>query len=114
MPFHSIAILQAWVDEFVRLGHPVGGGIRVIPQDGAEGADTGLVAMRITNSPTEIYIQPPDAGEVEWTIMFEAREEPVRLRSSQLQEMAGEIATLATLCAFLQAKSDGYDSGLGR
>ncbi|TDN90720.1 hypothetical protein [Microbacterium sp. BK668] len=106
MPYRRFATLQAWVEEFTRLGYPLKGSIRVIPQDGEEGADTGLVAMRLLDSPTEIYIEPPAKPGAEWTITFEPREQAVRLGASAVKALAGELATLSALCAFLQQKSE--------
>ncbi|MFH8248798.1 hypothetical protein ACH3VR_00340 [Microbacterium sp. B2969] len=106
MAFRSISTLQAWVEEFEKLGYPVGGVIRVIPQDGDAGADTGLVAMRVMDSPTEIYLEPPHSEEAEWTITFEPRMEQVTLRASAVKGIASEMATLSALCAFLQQKSE--------
>ncbi|WP_345800299.1 hypothetical protein AAIB33_12575 [Microbacterium sp. AZCO] len=106
MAFHSISTLESWVAEFERLGYPLHGAIRVIVQDGEAGADTGLVAMRMFDSPTEIYIEPPTESRPEWTVMFEPRTEPVRLGASAVKALASELATLSALCAFLQQKSE--------
>ena len=108
MPFRRFGTLQAWVEEFEQLGYPLGGSIRVIPQDGEAEADTGLVAVRILDSPTEIYIEPPAAPGAEWTIMFEPREQPVKLGASAVKALASELATLSALCSFLQQKSDSF------
>ncbi|QIG40073.1 hypothetical protein G5T42_11755 [Microbacterium sp. 4R-513] len=108
MPFHSMATLQEWVEEFERLGFPTKSSIRVMVQDGADGADTGLVAMRLPDSPTEIYIEPPESHESEWKITFEPREDTVTLGASSVQTLARELATLSALCSFLQNKSDGF------
>jgi hypothetical protein len=106
MSFHSIDTLQSWVREFER-SHDFAGSIRVIPQDGEEGDDTGLVAMRLDNSPTEIYLEPPGAnGQPRWTVVFEARELPVRLTSDQVITLAQGLKTLTALCSFLELKSD--------
>lgn len=108
MPFRRFATLQAWVEEFEQLGYPLGGAIRVIPQDGEGNADTGLVAVRILDSPTEIYIEPPTSPGAEWMVMFEPREQPVKLGASAVKALAGELATLSALCSFLQEKSDAF------
>lgn len=108
MPFRTMETLQAWVAEF-EAAHDLGGSaIRVIPQDGEAGADTGLIAMRVANSPTEIYIEPPDSSATQWMVTFEPREEYVRLGSREVRAMAVEVAKLAELCAFLQQKSDEF------
>ena len=109
MPFRTIATLQSWVEEFTTLGHSSLSSIRVIPQDGEQGADTGLVAVRIPDSPTEIVIEPPSpATGPEWSITFEPRDEPVTLGASAVARMAAEVSALAELCAFMQRKSDDF------
>ncbi len=110
MPFRSMEILQSWVAEFEDVNPAVTGTIRVIPQDGEAGADTGLIGVRILHSPTEIYIEPPARTGEEWTVTFEPREEFVRLGSSAIRVMAAEVTKLADLCAFLQRKSDQFAS----
>lgn len=105
MPHRTIETLTAWVAEFESETPRRSSAIRVIPQDGAAGADTGLVAMRLMNSPTEIYIEPPERAGEEWMITFEPRDDYVRLSSAEVQIMAAEISTLARLCAFLQRKA---------
>src|SRR5690349_13722645 len=109
MPFRTMATLQSWVDEFNDRGYSVMSSVRVIPQDGSDGADTGLVAVRIPDSPTEIHIEPPPRGSgLEWTITFEPREEPVTLGSHAVAVVAKEVEALAALCTFLQEKSDAF------
>lgn len=108
MPYRSIDTLQSWVDEYVRRDSGREGQIRVIPQDGEGGADTGLVAFRLRNSPTEVYIEPPDGDSGEWTVTFEPRTETVRITCSTMQVLADETASVATLCRFLQDKSDAF------
>jgi len=109
MPFRTLATLQSWVDEFDEHNPAHVNSIRVIPQDSSEGADTGLVAVRIPDSPTEIYLEPPspETGP-EWTITFEPREQPVTLGSHAVERMAEQVAVIAALCGFLQAKSDAF------
>ena len=78
MPFRTMSTLQSWIDEFEQQGYSALTSVRVIPQDGGEDADTGLVAVRLPDSPVEIYIEPPPRGSgQEWSITFEPREQPV-------------------------------------
>ena len=108
MTYRTIGTLRAWVAEFEE-HHSLGASaIRVIPQDGEAEADTGLVAVRLLNSPTEIYIEPPARAREEWMITFEPRTEYVRLRSADVELMATGVSTLAQLCSFLQLKSDRF------
>ena len=109
MPYRTLAILQSWVDEFERRGDSGLGSIHVIPQDGSEGADTGLVAVQIPDSPTVIYLEPPPRGSAQaWSITFEPREQPVTLAAAEMAKMSREVAALAALCAFLQDKSAAF------
>jgi hypothetical protein len=109
VPFRSLATLQSWVDEFAQRRNSAFTAVRVIPQDGSDGGDTGLVAVRLPDSPTEIYIEPPSpATGPEWTITFEPREEPVTLGARAVARMSEEVAVLAALCTFLQQKSDAF------
>lgn len=101
----SRSTLEHWVEEFRTLHLPGDAVVRVMIQDGADGADTGLVGYRMPNSPTEIYIQPLLPGGAEWGITFEPRDESVTLPAPDVKELATELDTLAALCAFLQAKS---------
>src|SRR5689334_22125095 len=110
MSFHSFETLVSWVMEFER-SHTFAGEVRVIPQDGSDGADTGLIAMRLVNSPAEIYIDPPDGTRSEWSVVFEPPEAEVRLGSAQLVTIAADVTALAQMCAFLQAKTSSADVG---
>lgn len=109
MPFRTRATLQSWVEEFNRQEHAGYHSVRVLPQDGAEGADTGLIAVRIPDSPTEIVIEPPSSTTgSEWSITFEPREQSVTLGATAVARIAEEVAMLAELCTFLQKKSDEF------
>ena len=109
MPFRTLAILQSWVNEFEERGVSGLSSVRVIPQDGSEGADTGLVAVEVPDSPTVIYIEPPPRGSgLEWTITFEPRENTVTRGARAVARMSEEVAGLAALCMFLQERSEAF------
>ncbi|WP_243077337.1 hypothetical protein [Microbacterium sp. SS28] len=93
------------MDEFRALGYPIASSLRVIAQDGHDGADTGLVAVRLLESSTEVYIQPTPPGSAAWSATFEARDEDVTFRASEIMSLAGELSMLSSLCVFLEAKS---------
>lgn len=105
MPFRSMAMLEAWLQEFEQLGYTIPGAIYVAKQDGDEGANTGLVRVKMLNASTETYIQPEVQGAVRWTATFERREEELTLTASQAHALAQELSLISALCAFLQAKS---------
>ena len=107
MPFRSINTLQSWVDEFASLGYPIAASARVIAQDGAEGADTGLVVFQFVHSPTLAYLQP-EPPSLEWVITFEARDAAVPMTPSAVMNVAFELSIVSALGAFLQAKSRAF------
>ena len=108
MPFRNATTLQRWLDEFLVLQGQSDGSIRVMEQDGAGGADTGLVSVRLANASTVTYIHPEGAGSTTWLVTMEPRETPVVLESEAVAELAEELDTVARLCAFLERKSAEY------
>ncbi|WP_052226496.1 hypothetical protein [Microbacterium mangrovi] len=112
MSFRSMRTLESWLDEFLALGYAFDGDVRVVPQDGAEDANTGLVVVQIADPPTVISIQPEPQNPMRWMVTLEPRESAVTLPAPQVLNFAAELSVLAALCAFLQAKSlqfDGFD-----
>lgn len=107
MTFRSEHTLQAWLEEFEGLGYPIAGSLRVIPQDGDSGANTGLVAVHLVNATTVTYIQPEAPDSHRWVVTLEPRETAIVLDAPRLLGLSSELAVASTLCAFLQAKSQG-------
>lgn len=107
MPFRSMTTLQSWLDEFQELGYPIAGSAKVIPQDGADGADTGLVVFQLTNAPTLAYLQP-EVSPLEWRVTMEAREAPATMNPATVMNLAFELSIVSALGAFLQSKSRAY------
>jgi hypothetical protein len=108
MPFRNATTLQRWLDEFLAVEHRGEGSVRVMEQDGSDGADTGLVSVRLNNASTVTYIHPEGAGSTTWLVTMEPRETPVVLEATAVAELAEELDTVAKLCAFLQRKSAEY------
>ena len=108
MPFRNLETLESWLDEFRELGYPLSGALKVIVQDGAGGADTGLVGFRLANAATFVSIEPAGADAASWVATMEPRETEVVLDSAGLLSLSGELATLSALCTFLQSKSQSY------
>ncbi|WP_434993185.1 hypothetical protein [Arthrobacter sp. Ld5] len=104
MPFRSKKTLETWVDEF-RTTREGGALVSVVVQDGAGGADTGLVIVPLRNDGTEIYMQPVAVGDPRWSISFGARSEESELTAAELHGLAAELLVAASLCQFLQEKS---------
>ena len=108
MPFRSQDTLQEWLDEFHDLGYPVTGTLKVLPQDGEDGSNTGLVAVSLHNASTVTYIQPESQGSHRWVVTLEPRENAVVLDAAGLHGLASELSIASVLCSFLQGKSQSF------
>lgn len=109
MPFRTMATLQTWVDDFRALGYDDAEILRVIPQDSEDGEDAGLIAARLRSVSTTFYIAPgSDHESTEWAVTFEPREDAAPLPAGRVMALSGELATLAALCSFLQARSEAF------
>lgn len=107
VPFRSMSTLQSWLEEFSELGYPVTPSAKVIPQDGTEGADTGLVVFQLVNAPTLAYLSPLD-GSYEWRVTMEGREAPATMTAADVLKLSYELSVVAALGTFLQAKSHAF------
>lgn len=108
MSFRSRETLVAWLTEFQALGYPVDRTVRIIEQDGADGANTGLVAVELTSG-LSAYIQPDDASG-SWAITIESQEDAIELSAAAAAQLSAELATVSSLCAFLQARASEADA----
>lgn len=108
MPFRTKETLEAWLAEFAELGYPLSDRLRVMPQDGSDGHDTGLIGLDLINAGTVTYLQPEPIGSTHWAVTFEAREQDVTLAAGRALELSTELAMLSALCAFLQTKSVAF------
>jgi len=102
MIFRSRDTLQAWLTEFQSLDYPSDRTLRVIEQDGADGADTGLVALQLAGG-LSAYVQPD--GDDTWVVTFGYGEESFELDAATVSRLSSELATVSALCGFLQAKA---------
>jgi hypothetical protein len=111
MPYRSLATLETWLDEFTR-EHALGGLVRVIPQDGSEGADTGLIVFPLSGGTTTVYIEPNAEAGSRWRIHFEPRDHEAVMGSAQVHSMAAELEMAAALCDFIEMKSEEHVAAL--
>lgn len=109
MAFRNRETLESWLAEYQALGKPLGESARVMVQDGDGGANTGLVAFRLGHAPTGVFIQPATQESSEWVATMEAREDNLVLDATGLRALSAELAAVAELCAFLEAKSQAYE-----
>lgn len=107
MPYRTQAVLQNWLEEFRSGGHEVHGHVAL--QDGSDGADTGLVIVRLMNATTEMFMQPVAPGDQRWEITLQARANDVVVTPEQLEELSAELQRAAALCRFLREKSAQHD-----
>jgi hypothetical protein len=108
MPFRNMTTLESWLDEFRSKGYPLVGSVRVMGQDGEDGANTGLVGVALTQADVAVYIQPETLESTRWLVTFEAREAQLDLDSAAVLRLSSELATVSALCAFLEGKSAAY------
>lgn len=103
MSFRSRETLEGWLAEFHGLDYPSDTTLRVIEQDGADGANTGLVAIQLTGG-LSAYVQP-DGASATWVVTIESRETAIELDAASVSRLSSELSTVSALCAFLQSKS---------
>ncbi|WP_125131257.1 hypothetical protein [Microbacterium sp. 10M-3C3] len=108
MTFLTIATLEEWIDQFRALGYAVPDDVRVVPQDGGEGADTGLVVATLDSVPTKLYIQPVEVGSLDWCVTFEPRAEASATNAATVMGIATELMVISALCAFLEARARAH------
>ncbi|MBZ4487708.1 protein-L-isoaspartate carboxylmethyltransferase [Microbacterium sp. cx-55] len=108
MPLRSMETLQSWLTEFITQGHPEVRALKVLSQDVDDDGEVGLVRVQLANASTVTYLEPAAPGSVQWIVTLEPREDVVVLDAAGLQKLSGELATVAALCFFLQAKSEEF------
>ena len=108
MPFRSLSTLESWLQEFRQQGYPAAGKMKVLEQDGEEGANTGLVAVQLADGSIATYIQPEGGGSRQWVVTVEAVETAVTLDADSVRNLATELSVVSALCAFLQDKSKAF------
>jgi hypothetical protein len=108
MPFRSKETLERWVSDFHQ-ARGAGDLIRVIVQDGSDGADTGLVVVPLENATVTIYMEPAALGAAPWSVTFDPQPDTTILNSHQLHGMAAELAVAAELCTYLEGRSVGHE-----
>ncbi|MBF4572021.1 hypothetical protein ITJ64_05775 [Herbiconiux sp. VKM Ac-1786] len=110
MPFRSQEILSQWLEEFLAAGHRIEGAVEVLRQDGADGADTGLVVIDLSNAPTTLYLEPVAPGDPRWAITFLARDVDAARSPQRVAALAAELAVIAELCRHLESRSASWDA----
>ncbi|WP_405374328.1 MULTISPECIES: hypothetical protein [unclassified Microbacterium] len=108
MPFRSKATLEQWVSDF-HDSRGAGQLIKVIVQDGSDGADTGLVIVPLTHTTISVFMEPAEVGDAAWRVTIEPQPDTSVLNSHQLSSLAVELAVAAELCAYLEARSVGHE-----
>ena len=111
MSYRSLSTLESWLDEFRRDSPALEGRVRVVPQDGANDADTGLVVVELVGAPTVTYVEPDAEIAGRWVVTMESREEAVTLDAAQLRALAEDLDLVSRLCTFLQEKVRASDAG---
>lgn len=110
MPFRTQEILTQWLEGFLATGRAIEGTVEVLRQDGADGADTGLVVIELANAPTTLYLEPVAPGDPRWSITFLARDVDAARSPDRVSALAAELAVIAELCRHLEALSASWDA----
>lgn len=113
-PRRSRDQLKTWVQEFRDQGHIVSGNIKVVDQEDADGQDTGLVVMTLSNTNASIYMQPKGYDEPLWEATLSARPDDLTLSPHDMASLAAELVVAGNLCSFLQFKSLDWDRRSGQ
>lgn len=108
MPFRSKETLEQWVADF-HTARGAGDLIKVIVQDGSDGADTGLVVVPLENATVIVYMEPAARNDPRWRVTFEPQPDITVLNSHQLHGMAVELSVAAELCTYLEARSVSHE-----
>ncbi|MFB7892898.1 hypothetical protein ACFC1I_11925 [Microbacterium sp. NPDC056044] len=108
MAFRNLETLESWLAEYRAQGGPLADSARVIVQDGDGGANTGLVFFGLGHAPTGVFIQPATKDATGWVATMEPREDDLVLDAAGVLALSAELAAVADLCAFLEAKSRAY------
>jgi len=106
MPYRDQATVKSWVDEFRRSQHLVTD-VSVLEKDFTAGPDSGLVVVSLRTASTVTYIQPVvQDGHPTWVVTFEPRAEGFDLDATGVAALSHDLGTLASLCEFLQQKTE--------
>jgi hypothetical protein len=108
MPFRSKETLEGWLAEYTEIGRGPVGGFEVLRQDGFDGADTGLMVVRLRHAATDVYMQPVAPGDPRWEVAFGARPNEFSLDTEGVLGLANELVAAASLCIFLERKSQEH------
>lgn len=114
MPYRSKELLQQWVEEYAREGEGLPGVIEVLTHDEGAGVDTGLVVIRMSDLPSDVYLHPMGPGTPDWTVNFGPRERDLTMTARKLRGLAQELTRAAALCEFFEGRSVQHDLDSGR
>lgn len=112
-PRRSRELLQAWVDDYLGTVSLNGARVVVVPQDGEEELDTGLVIMHPRESPLSVYMQPRAVNDPMWELTIPGREEDSTLSALELGAVASVVLDASRLCMYLQFRSLEWDRSSG-
>ncbi|GAA2250378.1 protein-L-isoaspartate carboxylmethyltransferase [Herbiconiux moechotypicola] len=107
MPFRSKETLERWIADYAA-DHTDAAAFEVLRQDGSDGADTGLVVVRLEKATTEVYMQPVAPGDPHWEVVFGARADELSLDPQGVLDLAAELVATAALCTYLEGRSQQH------
>ncbi|MFS0732215.1 hypothetical protein [Microbacterium jepli] len=97
MTFLSRGTIEQWVEEFRSSRRLSATTVFVMRQDGAAGANTGLVGVQLTHPSVTLYMEPESPSSETWLVTFEPREMVAVLDAASVARLSAELATTSEL-----------------
>ena len=107
VPYRNQATVQAWINEYLTAHPAPAGSVSVLEKNFTPSPDSGMVVVSLANAPTITFIQPViQDGRPRWVVTFEERSQALDLTGTEVAQLAAEFAGIASLCEFLQVKTE--------
>ncbi|MFF7681260.1 hypothetical protein ACFZA2_00765 [Microbacterium sp. NPDC007973] len=96
--------ISQWVADYEQHDRVAHATVHVLPQDDAEHADSGIVAVHLNHGPASIYLNVD--CERTWTATLTERSGEFPLTGGDLIALGEELFTTGKLCKYLQKRTD--------
>jgi hypothetical protein len=107
VPYRDRAQVEKWISEFWDTHSLFDKRISILDDEFVSQPNSGMVVVGLERSPGLTYLSVKMVDEKpRWTVMFEARPEPVHLDADGVRALANEIGALGVLCEYLQQRTD--------
>ena len=107
MPYRDRAQVEKWISEFWDTHSLFDKRISILDNEFVPQANSGMVVVGLDRTPGLTYLSVKMVDDKpRWTVMFEARPEPVHLDADGVRVLANEIGALGVLCDYLKERTD--------